>query len=105
MPVKETPKAEPAPREDASEAAQRLLARAQKMYDDMLAEAQAQADEILKNADSKANRDVEDLEAEKAALTKEVEMLRAAARDYRERFLRLLQDQEHVLKAESALFE
>ncbi|MBR6185805.1 MAG: DivIVA domain-containing protein [Clostridia bacterium] len=104
-PVKEAPKAVQAPREDASEAAQRLLARAQKVYDDTLAEAQAKADEILKNADSRASRDVEDLEEEKAALVKEVEMLKAAAKDYRDRFLRLLQDQEHVLKAESALFE
>lgn len=104
-PVKEAPKPVEAPREDASEAAQRLLARAQKVYDDTLAEAQAKAEEILKNADQRASRDVEDLEEEKAALAKEVEMLRAAAKDYRERFLRLLQDQEHVLKAESALFD
>ena len=103
---KEAPKAAPQPRqEDASEAAQKLLARAQKVYDDTLAEAKAEAAEILKNANSKAARGVEDLEEERAELQKEVDMLKAAAKDYRERFLRLLQDQQHVLKAETGLFE
>ena len=31
--------------------------------------------------------------------------LKAAARDYRERFQRLIDDQAHILKAENALFE
>ena len=75
------------------------------LYDETLAEARSKAEEILKNADSKANRDVESLEEEKAALEKEVEMLKATAKDYRERFLRLVEDQQHVLKAETVLFE
>ena len=48
---------------------------------------------------------MEALEEEKAALEKEVEMLKAAARDYRERFMRLVEDQQHVLNAETELFE
>ena len=104
-PLKEAVKPAQAPKENASEAAQRLLAQAQKVYDETLAEARSKAEEILKNADSKADRDVESLEEEKAALEKEVEMLKATAKDYRERFLRLVEDQQHVLKAETVLFE
>lgn len=94
-----------APREDVSEAAQKLLATAQKVYDDMVSEAKAEADEILSNAKAKADASVLNLEEEKAALEKEVEMLKAAAQDYKERFLRLIEDQKHVLNAENQLFE
>ena len=34
-----------------------------------------------------------------------MEMLRQAAKDYRERFLRLVEDQQHILNAETGLFE
>ena len=91
--------------EEASEAAQKILARAQKVYDETVAEAKAEAAEILKGATARADSGVDELEQERDSLLKEVEMLKAAARDYRERFLRLIQDQEHVLKAESALFD
>ena len=45
------------------------------------------------------------LEDEKAALEDEIKSLKAAAKDYRDRFQRLLDDQQHVLNAESKLFE
>lgn len=99
-------KEEPAPQKpDASEAAQKLLARAQKVYDETLADAEKEAQEILDNAKEKAAEQIGSLEDQRNALLKEVEDLKAAAKDYRERFLRLIEDQQHVLKAETALFE
>ena len=96
----------PAPKsEESSEAAQKLLARAQKVYDDTVAEAKAEAEKILNNATLRADSGVEALEEEKEALKREVEMLKAAAKDYRERFKRLIEDQQHVLNAETQLFE
>ncbi len=95
--VQETP--------ETSEAAQKLLARAQKVYDETIAEAKAEAKEILNSANARVNQDMDSLEEEKAALQKEVDMLKAAARDYRERFQRLIDDQMHILKAENELFE
>ena len=92
-------------REDTSEAAQRLLAQAQKVYDQTIAEAKAKADEILSGASERASMNLEDLEAEKRDLQQEVEMLRQTAKDYRERFLRLIEDQQHILNAETGLFE
>lgn len=105
VPVKvaEPPKAEK--KEESSEAAQKLLSRAQKMYDDMIADAKEEADQILKEARSKADLGLEALEEEKKTLQDEIEMLKAAAKDYKARFLALIEDQQHVLKAESALFE
>ena len=100
------PAAEPAPqKEDVSEAAQKLLARAQKVYDETIAEAKAEAKEILDSANNRVSQDIEDLEEEKNALQQQVDTLKAAARDYRERFQRLIDDQLHVLKAETGLFE
>lgn len=99
--VKEIEKAE----ENVSESAQKLLARAQKMYDETIADAKAEAEKILSEARNKADSTVIDLVDEKEALQNEVEMLRAAAKDYRERFLRLVEDQQHVLNSEKELFE
>ena len=91
--------------EEASEGAQKLLARAQKLYDDTIADAKEEAEKILAEARSKADQSVVALSEEKESLESEVEMLRAAAKDYRERFLRLIEDQQHVLKAEKELFD
>ncbi len=106
QPAPQRAKEAPAPaREDTSEAAQRLLAQAQKVYDQTIAEAKAKAEEILNGAKERASMNLEDLEAEKSDLQQEVEMLRQAAKDYRERFLRLIEDQQHILNAETELFE
>ena len=101
------PRAQEAPqaREETTEAAQRLLAQAQKVYDQTIAEAKAKAEEILNGANERASMGLEDLEAEKSDLQQEVEMLRQTAKDYRERFLRLIEDQQHILNAETGLFE
>ena len=55
--------------------------------------------------EKKAAEQIGSLEEQRNALQKEVETLKAAARDYRERFQRLIDDQAHILKAENALFE
>ncbi|MBR5110135.1 MAG: DivIVA domain-containing protein [Clostridia bacterium] len=99
-------KEEPAPQKDeVSASAQKLLARAQKVYDDTLADAQQEAEQILADAKAKAAEQIGSLEDQRDALAKEVDELKASAKDYRERFLRLIEDQQHVLKAETALFE
>lgn len=105
MPVPAPRKAEKAETEEASEAAQRLLAKAQKVYDETVAEAKAEADKILSGAHTRADSGLSDLEEERKALEEEIEMLKAAAKDYRERFERLVEDQQHVLRAETKLFE
>ena len=104
-PVPAPRKAEKAETEEASEAAQRLLAKAQKVYDETVAEAKAEADKILSGAHTRADSGLSDLEEERKALEEEIEMLKAAAKYYRERFERLVEDQQHVLRAETKLFE
>ena len=99
-------KEESAPqKEEASESARKVLANAQKVYDETLAEAKQEAKEILEEAKQKAAEQIGSLEEQRNALQKEVETLKAAARDYRERFQRLIDDQTDVLKAGTALFE
>ena len=89
---------------ESSEAVQKLLARAQKVYDETIAEAKEEADAILKSAREEAANCVGALEEKRTELEQEVETLKAAAQDYRDRFLRLIEDQQHVLKAETELF-
>lgn len=102
--------------EDTRQEAQVIRDEAQAMMD----EAQAMMDEAVHMRDgadqepvelhtpamTAVNADeVEAMEARKAALEEEIEMLRATARDYRSRFQRLVEDQQHVLNAETELFD
>lgn len=80
-----------------------------------LISAQHQADETVAEARKKANAMIASAEEQAAAATAaakadvenckaEVEELKKAAEDYRARFLRLLEDQAHILKADDSLF-
>jgi len=82
-----------------------LLINAQKVADQTVAEAHTRAEAIVAQAQKKIDEQLAGLEEEKAALTEEVENLKKAAADYKERFLRLMQDQKHVLDAETELFK
>ena len=88
----------------ASESAKKLLIHAQRIYDEMVEDAKAEAEDILNNAKARAEMNLQHLEEEKEALQNEVVTLKEAARDYRERFMRLVDDQAHVLKSENELF-
>ncbi len=90
---------------ETSEAAQKLLARAQKVYDETIAEAKEEAAAILKSARTEASVSVETLEERRAALEKEVATLRTAAQDYRNRFLSLISEQQDILNGQTELFE
>ena len=90
---------------DTSETARKLLDSAQQVYDQMVADARKEADEIVSGARARAESAVGDLENEKDRLKGEIETLKAAARDYRSRFLRLIEDQTHVINAEDELFK
>ena len=104
LPVTPAPAAENRSSESA-EAAQKLLERAQKVYDDTVADAKREAERILGGAKARQDGDTAALEEEKKRLEEEIDMLKAAARDYRNRFNQLVEDQRHVLSAENALFD
>lgn len=100
---------QPAPQRDvnaeASDSAQRLLARAQKMYDDTIADAKREAEKILAGATAQAqSSQAADLEAECAALRKQLDDLRASARSYREKLLALMQNQRDMMEQNADLF-
>lgn len=102
--------------EEAQQEAQAIRDEAQAIRD----EAQAMMDEAIRMRDEAVEEpavlhapamtavnadEVEAMEARKAALEEEIDMLRATARDYRSRFQRLVEDQQHVLNAETELFD
>lgn len=95
---------EPAPQNDV-EAASLLLRNAQTVYDQTVRDAQGQAQTLVAEAQKQAEQIVIDAKEETKALTEQLQMLRSAALDYRARFLRLVEDQQHVLSAESELFK
>ena len=97
--------AAPAPREDSSETAQRLLKNAQRVSDETIADAKAEADKIIAEAKAKADKMLQNAQTESARLTSSLDTLRAAANDYRARFKRLVDDQSHLLNAETELFK
>ena len=69
-----------------------------------LSTARKEADEILTTARTKAGEAVADLQTDKGRVQGEIDMLKSAAREYRARFLRLVEDQTHVINSESELF-
>lgn len=97
--------AAPAPREDSSETAQRLLKNAQRVSDETIADAKTEADKIIAEAKAKADKMLQNAQTESARLTSSLDTLRAAANDYRARFKRLVDDQSHLLNAETELFK
>lgn len=89
---------------DHSEAAQMILVNAQRVGDETLADARRQAELLLADAKAKAERMVEEARAEAKKLQEGYDALRSAANDYRARFRRLVDDQMHVINAETELF-
>ncbi len=103
-PVPVRPQA-PAIQKDQEETIRKLLVNAQRVSDETVAEAHARAEAIVAEAQKKAEMAVADVAGERDSLAQEVTMLRKAAKDYRDRFVRLVEDQQHVLKAETELFK
>lgn len=90
---------------DTSESAQKLLANAQRVSEETMAEARKQADQIIADARVRADNLVEDARHEAERLQDSLDSLRGAANDYRTRFKRLVDDQMHLLNADTELFE
>lgn len=94
--------------DDARQEAQAIREEARAMMDEAIHMRDEAAQEPVRQAPAMVavNADeMEAMEARKAALEEEIEMLRATARDYRSRFQRLVEDQQHVLNAETELFD
>ncbi len=95
----------PAIAKEQEETLRKLLINAQRVSDETVAEAHTRAETIVAEAQKKAELAVADIASERESISQEVEMLRKTAKDYRERFLRLVEDQQHVLSAEKELFK
>ncbi|NLB91544.1 MAG: DivIVA domain-containing protein [Clostridiales bacterium] len=90
---------------EQEETLRQLLVNAQRVSDETVAEAHDRAEKIVDEAEKKASDVLANIRSEKDSMSKEVEELKQAAKDYRNRFIRLIEDQKHVLKAEKELFE
>ena len=109
VPVSEAPEAAPAAasvpsRSEQAESANKLLERAQEVYEQVVGDARKEADGILTSARAKAESDIEDLSRKKDEINEQIKMLKSNARDFKLRFQRLLEDQTHLLNSDSVLF-
>ncbi len=82
-----------------------MLVNAQRVCDETMANASSRASEMVEKAKDEAEGIVSDAKREVQSLHDTMATLRAAAADYRARFQRLVDDQAHVLKAETELFK
>lgn len=89
---------------ESTETVQKMLVNAQRVSDETMADARKQADQMLVDAKVRAERIVEEAKIESKRLQDGFDALRTAAHDYRARFKRLVDDQMHVLNAETELF-
>ena len=92
------------PAADNTEAVQLILVNAQRVSDETLADARRQAELLLADAKAKAERMIDEARTEAKRLQEGYDSLRSAATDYRARFRRLVDDQMHVINAETELF-
>lgn len=81
------------------------LMNAQRLADETVAEARKKANTLVANAEEQAAAIAAAAKVDAEAVRAETEEARKAAADYRARFLRMVEDQMHVLKADSSLFE
>ena len=91
--------------QNESASASVLLRNAQLVYDQTVRDAQEQANQVVGKAHEEAQLIVENARDEMKSLTDQLDTMRSAAADYRARFLRLVEDQKHVLTSESELFK
>lgn len=81
------------------------LINAQRLADETVAEARKKANAILANAEEQAAAITASARAEAETTHAEADELRKTTEDYRNRFLRLLEEQAHLLKADDVLFK
>ena len=80
------------------------LISAQRLADETVADARKKANALIASAEEQAANVTAAAKAEVETHKSEAEELKKAAEDYRARFLRLLEDQAHILKADDSLF-
>lgn len=96
--VQPAPQQRPAPvqTQDVSESAQKLMANAQRLYDETIAQAREEAAAIVARAKDSVSSELTD---EKAALEQQVNDLHANAKAYRDRILSLMDELRDQLNA------
>lgn len=81
------------------------LINAQRIADETVSEARKKADTAVAGAQEQAAAIVSTAKVEAESIRVESDELHRAAEDYRARFMRLVEDQLHVLKADKTLFD
>ena len=96
QPAPQRPAPTPAPVQDASESAQKLMANAQRLYDETIAQAKEEAAAIVAKAKDSVSSE---LTEEKEELERQVKDLHASAKTYRDRIIGLMDELRSQLDA------
>ncbi len=101
----EVAKAPEAPVAKVSETLEGILLSAQRISDEAIDNAKKKAEEIVTDAENKATEMLDGAQEEKQTIEKELESLRSAAKDYKKRFLSLINDHKALLETDSSVFK
>ncbi|MBR0464481.1 MAG: DivIVA domain-containing protein [Clostridia bacterium] len=80
------------------------LINAQRLADETIGDARKKANALIASAEEQAAGITSAAHAEAEAARAETEEIKKAAEDYKGKFLRLLEEQAHILKADDSLF-
>lgn len=108
VPVPEPPKPRPiAPTlsDDDTESLKAILLNAQKVSDQTIKDAHERAEALVEKARAEADKKLGSLEREQEQLQAHIQTLKQTAKDYRDRFNQLLEDQKHILASQKELFK
>ena len=95
----------PAPVTKTSETLETILLSAQRISDEAIENAKKKAEDIVSQAQSMAGEVIDAAQEEKDTLDKEIKSLRAAAQDYRKRFLTMINEHKLMLETEPGIFD
>ncbi|MBQ9300294.1 MAG: DivIVA domain-containing protein [Clostridia bacterium] len=96
QPAPQRPAPAPAPVQDVSESAQKLMANAQRLYDETIAQAKEEAAAIVAKAQGSVSSE---LTEEKAALEQQVSDMHVNAKAYRDKIIGLMDELRSMLDA------
>ena len=96
QPAPQRPAPAPAPVQDVSESAQKLMANAQRLYDETIAPAKEEAAAIVTKAQGSVSSE---LTEEKAALEQQVSDMHVNAKAYRDKIIGLMDELRSMLDA------
>ena len=96
---------EPVPVQKTSETLENILLSAQRISDEAVETAKQKAAGIVEEAENRAAEMLENVQKERSMLEETIQELKNAAKNYRSRFLSLLEEHKSLLETKDTVFD